>query len=163
MGGLVIFSHYNYSLNKRRKNMSQDNGYVKGLFIGLLAGSAVGALVALLYAPKSGKELRKDIKTKTDEYYDETEKFIADAKVKAKDMMNEGKKRSEQLIASAKVKSEELLKNAERIFTEAKSKTGSIVSTGKEVVDGETTKLKTAFKAGIDAYKDTKNQNNDKD
>jgi gas vesicle protein len=141
--------------------MSQENGYVKGLFIGFLAGGAIVALVALLTAPKSGKELRKDIKNKTDEYYDETEKFIADAKVKAKDMMNEGKKRSEQLIANAKSNSEELLKNAERIFTEAKSKTGSIVSTGKEVVDGETSKLKTAFKAGVNAYKETKNQNNE--
>ena len=106
--------------------MSEENGYVKGLFIGLLAGGVVGAIVTLLYAPKSGKELRMDIKNKTDEYYDETEKFIADAKVKANDMMNEGKKRSEQLIANAKSKSEELLKNAERIFTEAKSKTGSM-------------------------------------
>ena len=141
--------------------MSQENGYVKGFFIGLLAGGAIGAIVALLYAPKSGKELQKDIKNKTDEYYDETEKFISDAKVKAKDMMNEGKKRWEQLIANAKSKSEELLKNAERIFTEAKSKTGSIVSTGKEVVDGETSKLKTAFKAGVDAYKETKHQNNE--
>jgi gas vesicle protein len=33
--------------------MLNENGYVKGLFIGLLAGGAVGALVALLYAPKS--------------------------------------------------------------------------------------------------------------
>jgi gas vesicle protein len=141
--------------------MSQEYGYVKGLFIGLLTGGAIGAFVALLYAPKSGKELRKDIENKTDEYYDETEKFIADAKVKAKDMMNEGKKRSEQLIANAKSRSEELLKNAERIFTEAKSKTGTIVSTGKEIVDDETSKLKTAFKAGVNAYKDTKNQNNE--
>ena len=141
--------------------MSEDNGYVKGLFVGLLAGGAIGALVALLYAPKSGKELRNDIKSKTDEYYDETEKFIADAKVKAKDMMNEGKKRSENIIANAKSKSEELLKNAERIFTEAKSKTGSFVASGKDVVDGETAKLKTAFKAGVDAYKETKNQNNE--
>ena len=141
--------------------MSQKNGYVKGLFIGFLAGGAVGALVALFFAPKSGKELRNDIKNETDEYYDETEKFIADAKVKAKDMMNEGKKRSEQLIANAKSKSEELLKNAERIFTEAKSKTGSIVSTGKEAVDGETSKIKTAFKAGVNEYKETKNQNNE--
>jgi gas vesicle protein len=141
--------------------MSQENGYVKGLFIGLLTGGAIGAVVALLYAPKSGKELRQDIKIKTDEYYDETEKFIADAKVKAKDLMNDGKKRSEQIIANAKSKSEELLKNAERIFTEAKSKTGSIVSSGKEVVDGETSKLKTAFKAGVDAYKETKNQHNE--
>ena len=141
--------------------MSQENGYVKGLFVGLLAGGAMGALVALLTAPKSGKELRKDIKNKTNEYYDETEKFIADAKVKAKDMMNEGKKRSDQLIANAKSKSEELLKNAERIFTEAKNKTGSFFATGKEVVDGETAKLKTAFEAGVNAYKETKNQNNE--
>jgi gas vesicle protein len=129
--------------------MSQENGYVKGLFMGLLAGGSIVALVTLLFAPKSGKELRRDIKSKTDEYYDDTEKFIVDAKVKAKDMMNEGKKRSEQMILNAKAKSEELLKNAERIFTEAKSKTGSIVSTGKEVVDGETEKLKTSFKAGV--------------
>jgi gas vesicle protein len=114
-----------------------------------LAGGSILALVALLFAPKSGKELRKDIKNKTDEYYDDTEKFMVDAKVKAKDMINEGKKKSEQMILNAKAKSEELLKNAERIYTEAKSKTGSIVSTGKEVVDGETEKLKTSFKAGV--------------
>jgi gas vesicle protein len=143
--------------------MSQDNHYSKGLLIGLLAGGAIGAIVALLYAPKSGKELRKDIKNKTDEYYDETEKFIADAKIKAKDMINEGKKRSEQIIVNAKSKSEELLKNAERIFTEAKSKTGSFVTSSKEIVDGETEKLKTALKAGVNAYKESKNQNNDLD
>jgi gas vesicle protein len=141
--------------------MSQENGYVKGLFIGLLTGGAIGAIVALLYAPKSGKELRNDIKNKTDECFDETEKFIADAKVKAKDMMNEGKIRAEQMIANAKSKSEELLKNAERIFAEAKSKTGSILSNGKEIIDDESSKLKTAFKAGVNAYNETKNQNDE--
>jgi len=141
--------------------MSQENSYVNGLFVGLLAGGAVGALAVLLYAPKSGKELRKDIKNKTDEYYNETKKFIGDAKEKTNDILNEGKKRSEQLIANAKSISEELLKNAERIFAEAKTKTGSFVASGKEVVDGESAKLKTAFKAGVNAYKDTKNQNND--
>jgi predicted small secreted protein len=65
------------------------------------------------------------------------------------------------LISNAKSKSEELLKNAERIFTEAKNKTGSIFSTGKDVVDGETSKLKTAFKAGVNTYKETKNPNNE--
>jgi len=143
--------------------MSKENSYPKGLFIGLLAGGAVGALVALLYAFKSGKELRKDITNKTDEYVDETEKIITDSKVKARAMMNEGKKRSEQMIANAKSKSEELLKNAERIFMEAKSKTDSIVSFGKEVVNGETSKIKTAFKAGVNSYKETKNQNNEPD
>jgi gas vesicle protein len=141
--------------------MAQDNHLAKGLFIGFLAGSAIGAVIALLYAPKSGKELRKDIKNKTDEYYEETEKFLAEAKDKAKELVNEGKKRSEQLVSNAKTKSEELLKSAERIFSEAKGKTGSIVATGKEVVEGEADRLKSAFKAGVNAYKETKNQNNE--
>ena len=42
--------------------MSQDNNLAKGFLIGFLAGGAVGAVVALLTAPKSGKELRADIK-----------------------------------------------------------------------------------------------------
>jgi len=46
--------------------MQEDNsGMLKGLIIGVLAGGAVGALVALLYAPKSGRELRADIKEKS--------------------------------------------------------------------------------------------------
>ena len=119
--------------------MSLGNGYVKGLFSGFMAGGSIVALIALLYAPKNGKELRKDIKNKTYGYYDETEKLIADAKGKAKDMMSKGKK----------------------IFTDAKSKTDSFVSIGKEVVDGKTAKIKTSFKAGVNAYKETKNQNNE--
>jgi len=120
--------------------MSEKIGYAKGLFTGFLSGGAIVALVALLYAPKSGKELRKDIKDKTDHYYDETGKLISDAKSKAKDLVNGGLK----------------------IFTNAKSKTDSILSTGKGLIDGETSKLKTAFQAGINAYSETKNQNNER-
>jgi gas vesicle protein len=122
--------------------MEQKNDYVKGIFIGFLAGGTIGALVTLLYAPKSGKELRKDINNKTDEYYENTEKFITDAKLKAAGMINEGKKRSEQLLFNVKTKSEELLKNAERIFTEAKGKTVAIYTTGKDAVDDESAKIK---------------------
>jgi gas vesicle protein len=37
------------------------NGFTKGLAQGLLIGGFVGAGVVLLYAPKSGKELRRDM------------------------------------------------------------------------------------------------------
>ena len=40
--------------------MSSDKS--KGLLFGFLAGGVIGAVLALLYAPKSGKELRKDIR-----------------------------------------------------------------------------------------------------
>ena len=135
--------------------MSQDNSG-KGLLIGFLAGGVVGAIVALLYAPKSGRELRNDIRTKSDEYYDDVEKYFAEARDKAKDLINEGKKKSDKLISDAKVKSEELLKDAERIFNDAKSKAEGYVAKGKDTIDQETAKVKTAIKAGVDAYKETK-------
>ena len=49
---------------------------LKGLMIGVLAGGAVGALVALLYAPKSGRELRADIKEKADGLMEGAEEYL---------------------------------------------------------------------------------------
>ncbi len=115
-----------------------------------------GAILALLYAPKSGKEFRADIKHKTDEYLDEAEKYLAEAKDKAKDLINEGRKRSEKIITDAKSKSEEILKDAEKIFHEAKTKTTETVLSGKGKVDLEAGRIKESVKAGIDAYKEAK-------
>lgn len=136
--------------------MSSDNNSGNGFLIGLIAGSALGAIVGLLYAPKSGKELRDDIRAKSNEFLDDADKYIHDAKVKAKDLINEGKKKSEELIVDAKSKSEELLKEAQKIFDEAKSKTNKIVSEKKENLETEGTRLKSAVKAGVEAYKETK-------
>jgi gas vesicle protein len=134
-----------------------ENNVSKGLFLGFLAGGVVGAVLALLYAPKSGKELRSDIKVKTDGYMDEADKYIEEAKDRAKELINEGKKKSEKLISDAKVKSDELLKDAEKIFSDAKSKSTWAVNTGKQTLETEGTRLKDAVKAGVDAYKSTKN------
>lgn len=133
--------------------MSSNNNTGKGLFWGFLAGGVIGAVVALLYAPKSGRELRKDIKDKTDEYIGEAEKYMADAKERAKSLINEGRKKSDKIIDDAKTKSEALLKDAEKIFKDAKSKTS-------DTIGGETDRLKNAVKAGVDAYKETKNNSN---
>ena len=59
--------------------MAQDN-MGKGLLIGFLTGSIVGSVIALLYAPKSGKELRGDIKIKSDEFIDDAETYLEEAK-----------------------------------------------------------------------------------
>ena len=45
--------------------MNKDNAV--GLIIGILAGAAVGGVVALLYAPRSGKESRQLISEKAGE------------------------------------------------------------------------------------------------
>lgn len=136
--------------------MAQENHLGKGVLIGFITGGALGAALALLYAPKTGKELRAEIRTKSDEYLDEADKYIAEAKDKAIDLINDGKKKSEKLIKDAKVKSDELIKDTEKVLEEARSKTDKFVKTGKERVDQKTSQVRTAIKAGVDAYKETK-------
>jgi gas vesicle protein len=125
----------------------EDNGMSKGLLIGLLAGGVLGAVIALLYAPKPGKELRADIKNKAGEMIDDAEEYINVAKSKAVDIINEGKKRSENLITEAKRRAESLLGDAEKILSDAKERVGT-----------EESKLKSAVRAGADAFRGEKNK-----
>ncbi len=46
--------------------------------MGVLAGAVVGGAIALLYAPKSGKELRQQIKGKASEVMETGESKIAE-------------------------------------------------------------------------------------
>ena len=67
---------------------SEENGK----FTWFLAGAAVGAAVALLYAPNSGKETRAYIGKKTEqgrELISETSKEIAD---RGKELYDKGRK-----------------------------------------------------------------------
>jgi len=138
--------------------MSHENNFSKGLLIGLLTGGAIGAVLALLYAPKSGRELRNDIRLKADDYLDDAERYITEAKDKAIDLINDGKRKSDKLIKDAKDKSDVLLKDAEKMFKDAKTKTGDFLETGKENIDHKRDQIKSAIKAGVDAYKETKKE-----
>jgi gas vesicle protein len=124
-----------------------DNKMAKGLIAGFLAGGVVGAVIALLYAPKSGKELRGDIKRKSSELMDEAEEYVAAAKQKANDLINDGKEKSNQLINDAKTKAQTLFKDAERILSDAKGK-----------ATDESQRLKTAVQAGVEAFKEERHK-----
>jgi gas vesicle protein len=53
---------------KEETVMNKD--YAIGFGIGLLAGAVIGGVIALLYAPQSGKETRQQIKEKATEVVD---------------------------------------------------------------------------------------------
>ena len=136
--------------------MSSNNNNTKGFLIGFLAGGAVGAIVALLTTPKSGKELRGDIKQKSGEYFDEADKYYQEKKIKAGEMFNEGKRKYAMMMNDLKSKPEEILKDAERIYNDAKIRTKDVLHSGKEKLETETERLKFSVKTGIDAYNENK-------
>lgn len=128
--------------------MAEDNTRLaKGLLIGFLIGGAVGAITALLYAPKSGKELRSDIKKKAGDMADDAGDYVRTARTKTVDFINQGKQRSDQLISEAKEKADHILGDAEKVLTEIRDR-----------ATGESGKVKAAFRAGMDAYKEEKSR-----
>ncbi len=101
-----------------------NDSMAKGLIIGFIAGSVVGAVLALLYAPKSGKELRRDIKDKASDLVEKGEEYIAKARTTATEIVNEAKKKSDSLITDARKQASSLMGDAERILTDARNKIG---------------------------------------
>jgi gas vesicle protein len=81
-------------LNKRKtnkeKDMNKDN--MVGFSIGLLSGAVIGGVIALLFAPKTGKETRQLIKDKAvgivEAVKDKTTEVVDEVKDKAKNVGN---------------------------------------------------------------------------
>lgn len=126
--------------------MSNDK-LAKGLLVGFLSGAVVGGVLALLYAPKPGRELREDIRRKGGEFAGDVEGFLRDAQMKSKELINEGRQVSTSLINDAKAKADTLLKDAETMLADAKKRVGD-----------ESARLRGAVRAGVDAYKDERGQ-----
>ena len=127
-----------------------SGGMLKGLIIGFLAGSAIGSVIALLNAPKSGRELRGDLKVKADDLLEDAEAFIQTAKEKSGEILNDARRKSDELLAQAKVKANALLSDADTVLKGAKEKSGALLEEGSRV--------KGAVKAGVDAFKDERSR-----
>jgi gas vesicle protein len=56
----------------------------------LLIGLGAGALVALLLAPKTGKQMRKDLRRKYDDARDAMEDFAEEAKERVNEVVERG-------------------------------------------------------------------------
>jgi gas vesicle protein len=79
---------------------------------GLLVGSFLGAAAGFLLAPKSGTELRSDIKGKTNEVLEETKRFYSDGCTKFSDALAFVTGRRERASASNIESPEEIVADA---------------------------------------------------
>jgi len=87
------------------------------LLKGICIGSALGALAGILFAPKSGKELRSDIMEKGSEVFGEGVDFYSDTR-----------KRAKKVLKEARYQARKLRKEADRHLSEARRKAGEILA-----------------------------------
>lgn len=128
----------------------QDSKLTKGLFLGFVAGGIVGAIVALLYAPKPGRELRRDIRDRKDKLVDKAGELLSTSPMTAEDYLNAERDRTRQVITTAKERAQSILDNAERSLADAKTRATGVADT----VKASAVKVQSATKAGMDAFRD---------
>ena len=97
------------------ENEKDCGNFLKGFVI----GGVWGVLAGIFFAPKSGKELRSELKEKGSEVLKEGKEIYADAGAKAKEIIEEAKRQAK-----------ELKKEADQYISEARQKTKEILAYG---------------------------------
>jgi gas vesicle protein len=105
--------------------MAEDGG---DLFKGFLLGSMVGLAVGVLFAPKSGKDTREDLKEESDDLIekakgelDKIKKDLSDLRVKITETIDRGKSVFEQAETSEERDFENELNSMEEEEVEEKA------------------------------------------
>ena len=92
--------------------MSKSENFLAGLITGALAGT----VLALLYAPDTGKNTRDRLSYRLTSYKDELTDLIAQLREEKHKLVSEAKEKGEKVVVEAKEKAEDLIKEAEELL-----------------------------------------------
>jgi gas vesicle protein len=87
--------------HEKQQSQSHVKKTQSHLIMGLFIGSAMGALAGILFAPKSGKELRSDIKEKGSKVLKDGREICSNAGTKTKEIIQEARHQMNRLVKEA--------------------------------------------------------------
>jgi len=119
--------------------MAEDNG-TSG-FGWFLAGLGIGALVGVLYAPKSGKETRDDLVA-----------GALDARDKANQFYNQGVEQAGQYVQQGKQVAAQYVDKGKEYYDKGRTQWSQYVEKGKDLVETQKEAVTAAVEAGKEAY-----------
>ena len=115
----------------------------------LLIGGGIGAVLALLFAPKSGQELRGDIAATTRKGIDKSREAAQQLGEKAGEYYESTRERAGEIYSQAATK-------ASDIYSQATDKVGEVAKTAREAATRQSSTVAAAIDAGKKAYQEEK-------
>jgi gas vesicle protein len=123
--------------------MSDNDNGVSG-FGWFLAGLGIGALVGVLYAPKSGKETRDDLVA-----------GALDARDKAQEYYAQGTEVAGQYVEKGKQVAGQYVDKGKEYYDKGRTQWTEYVDKGRDLVKEQADKVTAAVDAGKQAYQHT--------
>jgi len=125
-----------------------------------LVGAGIGAVLALLFAPKSGEELRNDIADATRKGIDRSREAAQQLGAKAGEYYDATKQKAGEYYGTARETAEEYYEatreRAADLYDTASAKAGDVVSKTRSAVAQQAGSISAAVEAGKKAYVDEK-------
>lgn len=115
----------------------------------LLIGGGIGAILALLFAPKSGQELRGDIADATRKGIDKSREAAQQLGDRAGEYYDATRERAAEYYTQAAGKASDL-------YSQAAERVGEVAQTARETAARQTSTVAAAYDAGKKAYLDEK-------
>ena len=115
----------------------------------LLIGGGIGAVIALLFAPKSGHELRGDLADATRKGIDRSREAAQQLGDRAGTYYEAGRERAAEYYTQAAGKASEL-------YSQAAEKVGEVAQTARDTASRQTSTVAAAIDAGKKAYQEEK-------
>ena len=101
--------------------------YAPEITVTLIAGVAIGFVAGILLAPKSGKETRKELMEKGEEFVEKSREGFEAAKVKLAEATDMGK----EFVEKSRESFQKAVKNVEEKADKARKKVEKVVKKGK--------------------------------
>jgi len=92
--------------------MSKTGNFIAGLLTGAMAGT----VLALLYAPDTGKNTRDRLSYRLSNYRDELNDLISELRKEKQKLISEAKVKGEAVVSDAKQKADNLIQEAENLL-----------------------------------------------
>ena len=127
--------------------MSDKESSVGG-FGWFLAGLGLGALVGVLYAPKSGKETREDIVAGALEARDRANQVYQQGVEQVGQFVDKSKQAANEYVDKGK----DYVDKGKQYYDKGRSQWAEYVDKGKDLIQSQAEAAKAAVAAGKDAY-----------
>jgi gas vesicle protein len=129
-----------------------DNESSVGSFGWFMAGLGIGALVGVLYAPKSGKETREDIVAGALDARDRANELYNQGVQTASEYVEQGKQVASQYVDQSKQVAAAYVDKGKEYYDKGRQQWGEYVEKGKDLIQNQADAAKAAVDAGKEAY-----------
>ena len=123
-----------------------------GGFGWFLAGLGIGALVGVLYAPKSGKETRDDIMAGALEARDRANEMYNQGVEQVGQYVDQGKQAAGEYVEQGKQVASQYVDKGKEYYDKGRTQWSEYVDKGKDLIQTQTDAAKAAVEAGKEAY-----------